>query len=388
VTGISLDLTSNVSDVLKGAKKSEDALADVADSLDELGKAGGKNVNVLSDYFDQAAIDARRSGDKMESSFKDFASSTPRVVDAAAEKMERSFKELANETRDQTKKIADDTAKNYKRGAAEASTALDDLKSEGKQNAEELASSFDGSVESIRDGLQSVAATGFAGFGPAGIAAGLAPAAGIGLVGAAFDAQGERADQLAEDTNSAFERMIESGGRYLTTELENQAILEAVKDPKKWQQILDITKLTGLAQGDVTRAVALEGSERDKAIEKLNTIYDANNDLITSGEGFTDELVSQNGKLSELAENLKTFNSIQDGAVAKAQAYDAATGNAIKNRSDERDAIQDRNRALENTPNSVPVKLTVDDSALKAALVKKSIDVVFNAVTKFGKEIK
>jgi hypothetical protein len=365
-----VSLVSNTRGFVQGLDQAGDAVEKIGDSLDDVAtvadKSGKKAGDSLADGIDRGTKDAIRS----------------------EEKLERSFRDLADEASKRSRDAGDDIDKNIRRGTAGASEGIRDFKQEAKQNAEEVATSFDGSADSIKDGFQSVAATAFAGFGPAGAVAGLAAAAGIGLIGTAFENQGEKAEELAQKSSDMADRIIESGGRVLTAELEQETISEAARDPKSWEKILAIQKATQVTIGEATRAVALEGAERNKVLDILGDINDANADLTMSGSISLEQATLENDKARELIGYLDEQNAAADIGYTKAMAIDQATGGLIAKRSQERDLVQDRNRALTNTPTTVNTKLVVDDSDLVRKLsVQKSINVVLQAVDKFGKKV-
>ena len=154
MASLELDVLMNTRDVQRGAKDVDKALDGVSDSLDDV------------------ARDGEQAGDKLERSFRDAADAAKR----------------------ESRTIESDVQRNVNRGFDRASEGAENFKDEAKQNAAEVAASFDGSAESIADGFQGLAATAFSGFGPAGIAAGVTAAAGIGLVTQALTTAQEQAD--------------------------------------------------------------------------------------------------------------------------------------------------------------------------------------------------
>jgi hypothetical protein len=159
---IKIDFLSNVRDFLRGTDAAEDALKDVADSLDDM------------------ARDAKAGGEKAERSI---------------EKLEDSFLDAAKRAK-ALGKAGNDAGDDVKKGMKGAEDGVDELKDEANATAKETAASFDGSAESILGAFQEVAANAFAGFGPAGALAGLAIAAGIGLATAEFQKAADAAEEL------------------------------------------------------------------------------------------------------------------------------------------------------------------------------------------------
>lgn len=109
------------------------------------------------------------------------------------------LKDELDDTRDQLKKLgyaAKDAGDDAKKGMGRAEEGVEEFGDEAKSTAKEAAASFDGSAESIVDAFQEVAANAFAGFGPAGLLAGLAIAAGIGIAVQEFQKAAEAAEEL------------------------------------------------------------------------------------------------------------------------------------------------------------------------------------------------
>lgn len=210
----------------------------------------GESLEDVSDSLDDMAREAQRGGDKTEGALKD----TGREV----EKLEKKFKDLTDEAKTQTRKGAD-VGDGYKKGFKEASEGADDFKQEAQQSAKETAASFDGSAESIADMFQEVAANAFGGFGPAGAAAGLAAAAGLGLVFSEMQAQEEQAEKLRSRLNGLYQGALESGRDYID---QSQFIAESndlrfnTDRADEWKQLQADAKKLGLEEADIIKANA------------------------------------------------------------------------------------------------------------------------------------
>lgn len=183
MAGINLDADLGVRGFLKGTKDMEDALQDVSDELEDVGKSGENELETLADKLKAAK----------------------RAADDAAE----SGKNLG---------------KDFKKGTDEASEGTKTLKENADSNAKEVAASFDGSVESIVDGFQGLAAEAFEGFGPAGLVAGAALAAGIGLATAEFQRSEEAAKAAKERVAELGVAFIESGADTAKVEAFQEAL--------------------------------------------------------------------------------------------------------------------------------------------------------------------
>lgn len=168
-----------------------EAFKDVATSLDDLGRDADKSGEKVED----SVKDAAKSVDKLEDALDDggdAAKKMDKTISRAFESMEEEAKKASKGTRSAAQdafqdieRESKDTGRAVERNLGDgfdgASEGVQELGEEAQSEAREMASSFDGSVESIAEMFQSLAANAFAGFGPAGAAAGLAAAVGLGL---------------------------------------------------------------------------------------------------------------------------------------------------------------------------------------------------------------
>ncbi len=215
-------------------------LEDAADKLDDLGKSRGP--------------------DQLERSLEDAQAATKqlgREIERTADDIEKDFRESYRSV----KRSAED-------GMSSGSTAAAEFKSEATQNFAEVASSFDGSMESIADGAQAtLAGAGAAIGGVGGIAIGVLGAA----AGAALTGFQEHAREMQEAASDAFNAMV-SDGIEAFEELRYQERLAEAFDPgetrDKIQGAADALKLPF-----ETAAAAYAGNA--EAIEKFQARYQA-----------------------------------------------------------------------------------------------------------------
>jgi len=163
-------------------------------------------------------IGRSRDLDKLESQAEDAQDQT--------EKLKKEFSELATEIRDTGRKAKGDFGDKIRRATDDGSEGMKELKDEGSGTAKELAASFDGSMESISGGIQEVAANAFSGFGPAGAAAGIAAALGLGAITAELTKQQEEAEETKQALIDMYKEAIDEGRNYLS----EAQILGAVTD--------------------------------------------------------------------------------------------------------------------------------------------------------------
>jgi len=258
---IKIDFLSNARDFLRGTDDVDDALDGVADSLDDMADAAKKGGR-----------DAERSVDKLEDSFRDAA---------------RRAKDLGDAGRD--------AGRDVERGMRNAEDGVEEFKSEANSTARESAASFDGSAESIVDAFQEVAANAFAGFGPAGAVAGLAAAAGIGLVMAGFDDANKAAEESARRASEWADAFIEAGGRVISYEQQMAKVRSIITDPELFKEAETNAKNWGVSFDTAVSAAAGSASAlaeaNDSLAKKEKAAADEAVKLADGGEALADMLV-------------------------------------------------------------------------------------------------
>lgn len=338
-------------------------LDDAQEALDDLGKSKGL------DQLERGLDDAQDATERLQKETKD----TARTIDQEYRDSYRSMKRSS------------DT------GIDGAKEGMRDFKREANSTAKESAASFDGSAESVVDSFQEIAANAFEGFGPAGAAAGVAAAVGIGLVGAAFQQSAKDAEKMADLTVDAYDRMEEAGGNFYNQETELAALRRVVNDPEQYKEVLKIMELIGLSEEDSIRAVALNGKEREGVIDLLKEQAELNRENIRGGIGASVALKAQNVPITDQIKLLEQRNEADALGARQFEAIDRATGGLLTKRAEENELIQKRNRALSEAPKQTVVKVAGDTKQLEAdiarATTKKSLTLVINAIDRAGKKI-
>lgn len=233
---LKLDILANTRQFVGEMKKAGASAEDIEDALDELKRQGVKDL----------------------------------------EGIEKQLKEVSKQGKKTGKEVGDGLS----RGAHEG---FNDFKDESRSTATEVAASFDGSAESIAGGFQELAANAFAGFGPAGAAAGIAAAAGLGAVMTAIQAQDEALNQLREKFSSVYQSAAEDGRAYLDEAQIQAGVLDLLFDSTdnfaKRKDAEKEAKLLGLDLITVARARAGSEEEINKIIatgtEKAREMHDA-----------------------------------------------------------------------------------------------------------------
>jgi hypothetical protein len=355
-SGINIDIAANVRQFQKGTSDAEGALTELAEVLDDVAvdtqRSAEKSARALGSEYEDGARDAEkaveRMADKIGDATEDGVREAERAVEGlgdtlgdstkegvrdaeqSTERLEKSFKELADGVKRESKDMGDPMAISMKKGTADASEGVRDFKQEAKQNAEEVASSFDGSAASIGEGFQSVAATAFAGFGPAGMIAGLAAAAGLGLIFAQIEKNDERTQELRE-------KVAELAGEYIEAGLDGRqsmsGIAEAIKDmalatedgTTNLSDLRKMAKEAGVPFQDLAKAMAGDKDAIDQLLETTNKQIERQGDLITGSYDDTSMAASRRrDSLEEIRTKLEEVSTTTEEAAQIQRDYAAA----------------------------------------------------------------
>lgn len=207
---ITIDVGLNATGVAKGAKDAEKALSNLEDAVGDTSREGGRDL------------------DKIEDGLKD--------VQRQSAKTERSM---------------DDIGTSGKKGFGKAKGASSEFKDEALANISEVASSFDGSLESIGDLAQGTLGGVTAALPGIGIAA-AAAAAGVGFITQEF-VKADEATQEAKQSAYEYGTTIAAAGQYADAAARISDLTGSVEGLKKIQ---DLATASGWAQKDVLTALA------------------------------------------------------------------------------------------------------------------------------------
>lgn len=244
---IKISLVADVADAVRGAEKVAESYEGVQDALDDV------------------AREARKTEDALE----DVGDGTKSAADAGDD-MARKFRDDFDKIRKDAKGAGDGIGKGIDDGADKAAAGMDDLKDEAAGTSREMAASFDGSVESLAEGLQEVAANAFAGFGPAGAAAGLAAAAGIGIAIS-------KLTEFAEEITAAKEAGAEWAQSFNTASMTDrldalrgswEELGSTITNSKEWYELGQKNAVTAIE--DIAAAAREGVGDVDSFIEAFN----------------------------------------------------------------------------------------------------------------------
>jgi hypothetical protein len=243
-------------------------LDDVADKAKDLGRA-------LLDM----GKDAVRPLDK----FADGARDTARKVDKAFDTIKKSSRDNLREA------VTEDLD--------EAGKGLDEFKDEAAGSGREAAASFGGGFDDITGFIQETAANAFAGFGPLGAAAGIAAAAGIGIITKVFGDNKEKAEEAKAAVQDWVDAFVEGQGKIQESTITGK-LNELLGDPEKYREVIDLTDKAGVSA--VLYARALSG-DAEAAAKLKDQIIEQQKALARS----TDTTAGANARIADQAVGLQ-----------------------------------------------------------------------------------
>lgn len=274
---LSIDIAANTRAAQRDVKDLSRALDDTSDALDDMARDGAK------------------AGDKLEGSFRDMIRAAGRADDAVS-------------------KIGDSSRKAFDK----ASEGADEFRDEANSTAREAAASFDGSAESIADMFQEVAANAFAGFGPAGAAAGLLAAAGIGLGVSGFEAMNEAEQESRGRAAEWADAYLEAGGRILSASQIVEKARSILTNPEQYETAKKNAEDWGLSEsaailamaGDTNALTEARASLADKETAVSAALEKVGGDI----RGLNYEMRTMRGDVMTGTESLeKLTGEMQDG---------------------------------------------------------------------------
>lgn len=382
---INVDLVADASKAIKEAGKLGDALEEVADELKDVGSTGKTIDDKVGDAFRNIGADAKAAGKKIGDGVKD--------------------------------------------GTDRAGDGLDDMKSEAAGTARETAASF-ASIEDAGGALQEVLANSFAGFGPAGMAAGILAAAGVGMLISSATESAEKINENKEKMLDLAQTIRDNGG--VLTEADYVAQMDAygyaIQDTKEWwelfqedavtgwQELRDISREAGLSAKDVYRAGFGDAKAAKDTLDSVNekirvlkerkeAVYETTGAIMDPVDAETlaslekaRELIQTNVTAQEEAAEVEaqrkqsiegTSEALRDEALAQEAAeqnekdlakYVAGTAENFRAQAD---AIEEATDALKN---SVTTELDYLDSQAALAEKLKETDAAWDINTAKGRD--
>lgn len=315
-----IDMGLNASDVARGANDAKRSLEKLEDAVADTSKGGARDLDALEDELKDVQKGAERAGREL-----------------------------------------DDMGTNSKRSFADASDNVRGFKDEAVQNFSEVASSFNGDMQDMADGVQGL--TG-------GLASSLTPGIGIpiAIIGAiagsflqSWITAAEDSEQRIDDMYAA---MTDAGSRFLSNDYFNKALadLDTSKIEEAQQKAIDL----GVEERDVLRAMVgdreaigrILATQQQHYQEELQGIRD-------SGKSLEEQAVAIDAVNTKYGEQNDFLRDIQRDTSTAADLWEALNG-AMEKTPDAVSAAQGAVAQFRQVMrDGVVVPLRVDDSALR-----------------------
>ena len=345
---IEIPITVDADGAEKGVSKVADSLEKVETGLKDLGKTGGK------------------TGKALESDMSD-----------AAKKIDRDLTKALRDVEDTSQPTGKGIGRNVKDGTDKASEGLSELKDESASTAKEAAASF-GSVEDSLDAIQEIAANALAGFGPAGAAAGVAMAVGIGIAVTAMQDGAEKATELKQKAVDMVDTIAEAGGDISNLDLaetikawgrevleDNWITFWADESSTKFQETAKDAKDFGVTTRDAIRAASGSAEDSRKFLDATADDWQNRTKEIEASASVTDEgaiAFTEAGKAAQ-----KKRDALSD-LRGQAEENIKVTENAVEIYNIETDALGQTEEAAKKAADAIKEKADASDRAANAAM--------------------
>lgn len=359
---IKIPIVADVDRAVADVRKLPDAFEEVQDSLEDVAKEARKTEDALEEVGDGT----KKAGD-------------------AADDMEKKFRDDFEKVRKSAKDSGDGIGQGFKDGTDRAGEGLDTFKDEADGTAREAAASFDGSAESIGDVFQELAANAFAGFGPAGAAAGIAVAAGLGV---AISKLQEVADEINEAKEAGAEwaqsfNMADAEERIQALRDRFAELSSEIVDDRQWWElwqdeavsaldaVIDAQDKAGTSASDFMRAF----NQVDPG-ERLDSLKAYREELERQAEAFNESNQAAANRLDvpearawgEKRDSVNQLIEVLDDEIRKqevANDVEAASAEAVKGTAIE---IAEKNEAIEESNELLEENADANRKAFRAEL--------------------
>lgn len=322
---IKLNMALNTSAVAKGAADAEKSLADLEKAVEDIGDSS-RDADRLERSLDDVRGQARDATDEIGDFDNILSDSFDRGTREAGD-LERAMRDVqreADDLGDTGRKIGRDLDRGFER----AEEGADEFKQEARQTARETAASFDGSADSIVDLFQEVAANAFGGFGPAGLIAGLAVAAGIGAGVKGFEDIDEATEESKQRIADWAQSYVDAGDTIISAADQVARVQQIATDPEQYEAARENAKNWGIDTSTAMRAMAGDATALQvvseslaQAQEDLDEKIGSNTDSIT---GMSGEFKIAAGQLNAGRDAFEALNSEMGAGQEAARAVSDA----------------------------------------------------------------
>lgn len=334
------DLDGPARDLDTLARRADDTGRDL-DRLEDSAKKAGRAIDGQG-----LARDTQEAGRELDR-LGDDAGDTARKTDSAFDKIARSSKSNFR-----------DVSRNADRGMRDAKKSTETFRDEAKQNLSEVASSFQGDMDSAVDVVQGTLGGIVGDLGPVGIAVGAAGAGAVGLIYSEVQKTKEAISELASELTQEF---VDASGQITEEFIQGRIQQLAADDAQGFANLAEKARLAGVSVRDVVRAKAGDIEAADRLAKQLGETNDKLDGLSVAAGTLTNDMLDQQGAVHDLQKEVGITSQAYDIAKEASAAYSDATkltGDAAERAATQtRDAFDDL-RASTRQP--IKQKVTVD----------------------------
>lgn len=347
MAGIKIPFLADVSGFVRSTDKMSAALDDVSDDLAKLGRDDS------AEGLERDLKGAGKAADKLGDEAKKAGRDTERALDAAgdeAKSMERKVKDAFQGIDRDSKKVSQSMPKDMEKASRETGESIKTIGDEARSNLSETVSSFRGDAEDLGQIVQDIAGGVVADLGPAGMIAGTAMAAGIGIAIAQLQAGAEANDEMRDKAIAMAGAIVEAGGKI--EDVDIGAIIS------EWgRQTIDDNWVTFWTNEASTKFQETAKWAREAGVD-IKAALKAGGGSAQDSERF---IKATERAWAELNQRVDEANALQGKGTAEQNAASAA---AIK----QRDALQQlRKQAQDNIDTS---KNAVEIAGLESAALE------------------
>lgn len=253
MAGFKIPIVADTSQFIAESGKLENALDQIADSLDQVADKGPDLEKDFEQALTSVEVNAKKAGKALAYDVPDGSKKVSKSLDGLADDakdLDRRFSESWKSVSKDAAKAGRDIGDDVKKGTDKAAEGMTDFKDEAQQSAREGAASFSGEFDDVADYVQEVLANALSGFGPVGAAAGIAAAAGIGFLVTSLQNSADQADATKQSVIDLAGELKDVRGNPDALDWASRLsdMLSEVVDKKSWWEIWQNTPKTRLEE--------------------------------------------------------------------------------------------------------------------------------------------
>lgn len=329
-----VEMIADVGRFISSIRSAMNPLEAVGEALEDLSRVSERSATDSEDALEGIGDMARMTGEDLERLAKEARDSGRKIgdsIEGAAEEAEdsmRTFGRKTDEVLENLKKKSEEFDSSFSRGkrqaAEDAASTFSSVKEEALDSGREAATSFTGEIEDVTDWVRDILANSFQGLGTIGTVAGIAAAAGLGVLVSAVQ-------KIRDQAEKAREKFVEMGEALASGDIKDWSdyVGEAIKE---------------IATGGEDAVISLEDMRK-----MMNRLGDDSEEmqklLMRAWAGDTEAMDDVIAKMEEVRQARK--DAMSEGARGQAQRPIVELDAWIERLEEERDKATEAKRAAE-----------------------------------------